>query len=195
MHPGYPDRENMGRASIKPAFSIDYYKNLIDQASRFCEEFAPNYIKPHGALYNDSALSEVAGAKNGTDGSNAPGEMFSRPESAWLWEMLLCAQGICGLSVPLMGLPNSGHEQIALAADASFVREGFSDRGYNADGSLIPRGEPGALLESRDDKIRQVLWLADRVDSICVHGDAPDCLETIWLVRMTLENNGYEVAA
>ena len=74
------------------------------------------------------------------------------------------------------------------------VAEGFADRGYAADGTLLPRGEEGALLDA-DGAARQAVALADRVDSICVHGDTPGAAGVARRVRDALVSAGVDVRA
>ena len=65
--------------------------------------------------------------------------------------------------------------------------EAFADRGYRSDGSLVPRGETGALLDVDEAVARFEKWqrsgLMDTVDgseielkadTFCVHSDSPD---------------------
>ena len=80
-------------------------------------------------------------------------------------------------------------------AGGSFVRrvpgaipELFADRGYRADGSLVPRSEPGALIEALDPAVARLEeWarsgLMPTVDggfvrltaaTVCVHSDSPN---------------------
>jgi len=76
------------------------------------------------------------------------------------------------------------------------VAEGFADRGYAADGTLVPRGEAGALLDP-DAAVAQALRLAHegRVRSICLHGDSPGAPELGRRVREALEADGVELRA
>jgi UPF0271 protein len=75
----------------------------------------------------------------------------------------------------------------------SIIKEGFADRRHRSDGSLVPRGEPGAVLEDPEEIRRQILEIAPKVDSICIHGDTPNCLEFAELVNKTLVDAKYEV--
>jgi UPF0271 protein len=128
-----------------------------------------DYIKPHGALYNATTSAGPASAP------------------------LVAA--VVHLGLPLMGMPGTHHEHIAYAADVPFVREGFADRAYTPRGLLAPRTQPGSVLTDLTEIADQVLVLAERVDSICVHGDSPGCVEIAAHVRTTLEEAGYEVVA
>ena len=100
-------------------------------------------------------------------------------------------------------------ERAARAAGLVFVREAFLDRGYRPDGSLVARGEPGALLHDpaevaaralrlvREGVVEAVDGALVRVDaaSLCVHGDSPDAVAMARAVRAALEADGIEVRA
>jgi UPF0271 protein len=89
------------------------------------------------------------------------------------------------------------------------AEEAFADRGYRADGSLVPRDQPGALLSSpaetaaqavsiaRDGRVMTVDrgWLELRADTICLHGDTPGAPERARAVRKALAAEGVEVRA
>lgn len=77
------------------------------------------------------------------------------------------------------------------------VREGFADRRYREDGTLVPRDQPDALIETVDEAVQQALVLANggRVDSICLHGDGAHALEFAKAVRSNLERGGYTIKA
>jgi UPF0271 protein len=95
--------------------------------------------------------------------------------------------------IPLMGLESTAHKEIAIRAGQSLLREGFADRQTTSDGLLMPRNEPGAVLHDGDAIREKVLALAPHVDSICLHGDTPNCLEFAELVFKTLTDAGFGV--
>ncbi len=74
------------------------------------------------------------------------------------------------------------------------IAEGFADRAYAADGGLVDRSRPGALL-SGQAALDQARALAASVDTLCVHGDTPGAVELARAVRRTLEAAGLEVRA
>jgi UPF0271 protein len=82
---------------------------------------------------------------------------------------------------------------VAFAAEVPFIKEGFADRAYTREGLLVSRSHPGAVLSDPHEIAAQVQVLAERVDSICIHGDSPGCVEIAALVRRTLAASGYEV--
>lgn len=199
MHPGYPDRPGMGRRSFFSLNENAWGSSLLQQTQRFREAFDPDYVKPHGAFYNDTAfpLEHVKPPVSGSvyqDSSFVPDSIETYrahflkglPGGSFLVAILQTTH--C-----LMGLPGTLHETAAWLAGASFIREGFADRAYDRLGLLVPRSEPGAILEAPEQIRRQVLELAPRVDSICLHGDTPNCLEFAELVYKTLVDAGYEV--
>lgn len=173
-HPGYPDRENMGRKPMPPSQEQEYLDSLLSQYRLTLPILQPAYVKPHGAFYNETGVV--------LEGS----EVGNLPCGQALLEMV---EGIGGL----MGLPHTAHETFARKAGGKFLAEGFADRAYRADGTLVPRSEPGAVLHDPEEIRAQVFTLAPKVDSICLHGDTPDCLEFAELVYKTLVDAGYEV--
>jgi UPF0271 protein len=194
MHPGYPDRKNMGRGAFRFEMRRSWGQSLMAQARAFQSAFSPAYIKPHGGFYNDTARSllEFEGEKQML--SELTGE-FEVIEERWATRSIsgsILAE-MLGINPCLMGLPKTAHEVIAKHANASLIREGFADRAYLPDGTLVPRSEAGAVLNDPEQIRLQVLKLAPEVDSICLHGDTPNCLDYAELVKRTLVDSGYEV--
>jgi len=74
----------------------------------------------------------------------------------------------------------------AKAAGVRVLAEVFADRGTRADGSLIPRGEPGDLIADPREVIRRLPAL--RGDTICVHADSPSAVRIARAVRAALGN-------
>jgi UPF0271 protein len=185
MHPGYPDRESMGR---QPGPFREAMLSLRSQITSFPAGVA-SYVKPHGALYNLSAYAHerlVATSKAAGSSYRPPLE----PEAAKLVEQLFT---YAATPRRLMGLPQSGHELLANRADVELIREGFADRAYLPSGKLVPRSEEGAMLQDPMEIRAQVLLLAPEIDSLCLHGDTPGCLEFAEMVTRTLVDAGYEV--
>jgi len=173
-HPGYPDRQNMGRKTPDAALLAHYLASVKDQVSRFIQAFGAAYVKPHGAFYNDAA---------------------QRPEAGHTSVQVALGEILRSHRLPLMGMYASAHAQIADRAGVLLIHEGFADRSYDAEGQLVSRSQPNAILQDEAKIARQVLFLAERVDSICLHGDTPDALRIAELVRKTLADAGYEVRA
>lgn len=156
MHPGYPDPEHFGRRPLSSLNAARVAESLRQQVEFLAALGGASYLKPHGAFYHDSQV---------------PGDAA---------DLLLEILG----GLPLVGFPGSYHQQIAAAAGVEFWAEGFAERGYAVDGRLLPRSEPGALLTTESEIKAQVAQL--RVDTICVHGDSPGCVQAIRWVREAL---------
>lgn len=168
-HPGYDDREGFGR--VEQGLSIDEIEALIAfQVAALAAVARIAYIKPHGALYH-RCQSDVGAA-------DALARVATKHR------------------VGLMGQP--GFEIVAAAARAGVpaYREGFADRLTLPDGSLAPRGRPGAVLDPAS-AARQAVELArsGRVDTICVHGDTRGAAGIAAAVRAALREAGIETAA
>ena len=87
--------------------------------------------------------------------------------------------------------------------------EVFADRGYQPDGTLVPRGQPGAMIEDEDQAIARVLRMARegtvvandgsviqlQADSVCVHGDGPKALAFVEKLREALPADGITLRA
>ena len=95
--------------------------------------------------------------------------------------------------LPMLGLPGAASLRIAAEEGLETVREGFADRAYRDDGTLVPRTEDGAVLSDTDDVVAQALKLVGTVDSICLHGDSPGALDLATAVHSSLEDAGHDV--
>lgn len=171
-HLSYDDREHFGRRDLDVAPAL-LRAQMLEQL-RALEAAAPvAYVKPHGALYHracrDAAVAEV----------------------------LIGAIEDFGRALPVVALPDSLLLRRAAAAGLPAIREGFADRGYEADGGLIPRGMPGALLVERAAMLEQALRLlrAGRIDTLCLHGDTPDAPALARALRAGLEQAGVVIGA
>jgi 5-oxoprolinase (ATP-hydrolysing) subunit A len=109
----------------------------------------------------------------------------------------------------LFGLSGSHSTAAGEAAGLRVAHEVFAERGYGADGRLLPRGTPGAVLDSLDAAIAQARALATsgrlelvdgtslalRADTLCLHGDRPDAAAFARALRAALEADGVQVRA
>lgn len=196
VHPGYPDRPAMGRRPMEISEHTEFLRSIFEQVQRFATIVRPDYLKPHGAFYNQTAQILPPSWVPTDDRWKALitedpiGQALGAIPGAGSLGMVLRIHRL-----PLMGLEGTAHEEIAKRAEVLLLREGFADRGYRENGTLIPRGEPGAVFDDPNEVQAQVLRLAPLVDSICLHGDTPDALEFAELVTKTLLDAGFEVAA
>jgi 5-oxoprolinase (ATP-hydrolysing) subunit A len=177
-HVSYPDLAGFGRRFIdmKPdelADAVVYQLGALAGCARVAGS-AITYVKPHGALYN-TIVRHAAQA-------NAVASAVKQYDA----------------TLPLLGLPGTGSEIERAAAEngLTFLFEGFADRGYAADGTLIPRGQPGALLTDGDAAAQQAVAVADRgITSICIHSDTPSAAELGAAVAVGLLQAGFELRA
>ncbi len=188
-HPGYFDLRGFGRVPMQLPSDVvrdDVLYQLGALAAIATAEGVPlAHVKPHGALYNT---------------------MTTDPELA-----LAVAEAVGELDValPLTVLAGSAAERALVAAGVSVLREGFLDRAYLPDGTLAPRGTPGAVHSDPERVVAQALALACEgrvrandgselqleVDTLCIHGDNPSALTLARSVREALESAGVTVAS
>ncbi len=190
-HPGYPDRASMGRNKLKEGQEREYLQSVFEQVLAFAQHARAEYIKPHGGFYNDTAVVLPAGWDNPTPDQSAYGAggvFLSNLPGVHSLTMLLRVH-----KVALMGLEATAHKVIAERAKQKLIREGFADRAYNPDGTLVSRSEPGAVLTDPAAVKEQVLKIAPFVDSICLHGDTEGCLVFAEQVYKTLVEAGFGV--
>ncbi|GAA5202284.1 5-oxoprolinase subunit PxpA [Microbacterium jejuense] len=187
-HPSYPDPANFGRVPI----SMDPAELEAAVAAQLDALVAAGadvrYVKPHGALYH-AVISDRVQADAVAAAVAALADRLGRP-------------------LPVLGLPGE-IEQAAASRCLPFVREAFLDRGYLPDGALVPRTQPGALLDDPAAVAARAVRLAreglvEAVDgtlvpadaaSLCVHGDSPSAVAMARAVRAALDAAGVEVRA
>lgn len=188
-HPSFLDRESFGRKEL-PANPDDVYEGVKYQLGVFAAiadaaGVKPGHVKVHGALYNmaarDRALADAI--------SRAVADVDS--------------------TLIVFALPNS---ELAAAAEARrlrVAREVFADRNYMADGSLVPRSRPDALLHDANEAATRVLRILREgvvravngtdvplvADTVCVHGDTPGAVAFARTLREALETSGVTLAA
>jgi 5-oxoprolinase (ATP-hydrolysing) subunit A len=171
-HPSYPDREGFGRRSVSmapPELAASVAKQCAAlQALARKLGYAVAVVKPHGALYHDAARDPALAAAL-LDGAERG---LGLPPSA----------------LTVVGPPRGALLDEALRRGARYAREGFADRAYRADGALVPRSEPGALVTDPDACARQALALASSgtIETLCVHGDSPGAVAIVTRVRDAL---------
>jgi UPF0271 protein len=188
-HPGFNDREGFGRRPQQLTHEeiqelLLHQLAALDAIAR-AQGARLHHVKPHGALYNQAE----------TDGALA----------------LAIVAGIRAFDpcLRLVGRAGSAMEEAARAASHSFSAEAFADRRYRADGTLLPRSEPGAVLTNPDDVARQVRALvtdgevvasdgsrlAVSFGTLCVHGDTPGAVTLARRIRQELGALGVTIFA
>jgi UPF0271 protein len=174
VHPGYDDRQNFGRRELAltgPQLGslVAYQVGAVQAVARLVG-VGVKYLKPHGALYNQACRDESV----------------ARP--------VMGVAVLHGLAV--VGLPGSVLEDVC-RGKVPFVAEGFADRRYRPDGSLVPRTEADAFVHDPAEAVAQVERLIrDRgVRTVCVHGDNPEAVAFARAVREALLARGFTLKA
>ncbi|UJB20942.1 MULTISPECIES: 5-oxoprolinase subunit PxpA [Lysobacter] len=188
-HPGYDDPEHFGRRTL-PLSRDEIAMLMLSQLARLAsiaddEGVRLTHVKPHGALYNLAADDRIVA------------------------QAIVGAVAAFDPHLIVYGLAQSQLTDAAEQAGLRAAHEVFAERGYAANGRLLPRGQPGAVIESLDASIRQVRDLvlrgevevagggriALRADTLCLHGDRDDAAAFARAVREALHADGIEVAA
>ncbi len=173
-HPGYRDREGFGRREQDMTWKqvralILYQLGVIDTLAAEAG-LKVRFLKPHGALYNQAQRqSEIA-----LGVIAAVGSMFL---------------------IPLIGQPGTVLERMAASRSLPYIPEGFPERRYRDDGSLVPRSEPDAILDDPAEIESQVVRLVNegRVATLCIHGDDSRAVANAELVRRVLSQHGIAI--
>jgi UPF0271 protein len=187
-HPSYPDREGFGRRRMQLDESLlqDCIQTQLGVLARHAQSAGTRlaHVKPHGALYNVAAVEAalartVAGAVYGFDAS-----------------------------LVLVGLAGSCLLQAGREVGLRVRAEGFADRRYAADGTLVARSDSRALIEDADEAVAQALRMLEgevlsvvgsrlpiAVDTICLHGDGPHAATFAVELRARLQAAGISIRA
>lgn len=179
-HPGWPDLQGFGRREMSVAPDevealLLYQIGALAGLAR-AESVELSHVKPHGALYNQAARDPLLAAA--------------------------VARAVLRFSRDLLLVGLAGSQLLAAAAEIGLrtAAEAFPDRAYRPDGSLLPRSQPGAVLESAGRVAQNAVRLAtegiggQKVDTLCLHGDNPAALENARALRAALQAAGILVA-
>jgi len=170
-HPAFPDRENFGRSAMQlPPETV--YAQMIYQIGALkslaeSEGARLVHVKPHGMLYNQAAADPV------------------------LADAIARAIRAVDSQLIVVGLANSESIRAAAHYGLRTREEVFADRGYLNSGALVPRSEPGALIEDEQQAIDQTLtmvqqgkvksitgeWVKVNAQTVCLHGDGAHALQ------------------
>lgn len=164
-HPSFPDRENFGRTEIDrtPQQIYDDVCVQIEALAAIAREEGAtlHHVKAHGALYNLAARNV------------AVADAISR------------AVADTSTSLVLYGLAGGAQIESGRAHGLRTAGEGFADRRYMPDGSLVPRSRADALIDDEEEAVAQALSLArsGRAQTICLHGDGPHAIAFAQRIR------------
>lgn len=181
-HPGFEDRENFGRVEV----AVDpgeLRALLLRQIERLAKLARLQHVKLHGALYNMAARNrEVA-------------------------EVAVITVAEFDPSLRLFALAGSELVAAARAKNLPVAEEVFADRTYRADGSLTPRSQGDALVQTEKEMLDQALEMVlkgtvratngsrvkIRADTLCLHGDGVHAVPFARALRDGLIKSGVQV--
>ncbi|MDK9603510.1 5-oxoprolinase subunit PxpA [Lelliottia wanjuensis] len=188
-HPSFPDRENFGRTAMNlPPETV--YAQMLYQIGALAvivraEVGQLRHVKPHGMLYNQAA------------------------KDAQLADAIARAVHDVDSGLILVGLAGSELIRAGERYGLATREEVFADRGYRADGSLVPRSEPGALIADEEQALAQTLemvqrgqvksisgeWATVHAQTVCLHGDGEHALAFARRLRKEFELNNIKISA
>lgn len=183
-HPGLPDLQGFGRRWI-PYTAQEIHDLVLYQIGALsafvtARDARLSHVKPHGALYNKAAIDrEVAKAVVRAVQDFSP-------------------------ELKLFGLSGSVLLEEAQEAGLQTVSEVFADRQYQADGTLVPRTHPQAMLHSSAEiatRLERMLRKGSvlsldghevplKAETVCLHGDNPAAVAHAQELRKTLQERG-----
>ena len=187
-HPGYADRQNFGRVAM--ALPVEAVENLVLYQVAALDGFVRSrggtltHVKPHGARYH--------GGAEFPDIARAIAEAVRRFRT----------------SLVLVGLAGSMLIEAGREAGLAVAEEAFADRRYMPDGSIVPRGEPRAVITDEEEAAEQAVLLArDRIavaadgsrisvkaDTLCLHGDTPGAASIARRIHARFRAEGIRIA-
>lgn len=188
-HPSWPDKENFGRTEMQLSAN-ELYDCLLQQLNTLdtiAKQMGAklHHVKPHGALYNQSAKDKTIAV--------------SIAKAVKNFDTSLILYGLSG-SISITEAKQMGLQ----TADEVFV-----DRTYTDDGSLTPRSQPNALIDDAATAAQQALQMIQlhtvqstsgkiipiSADTICLHGDGKYAVIFCKTIHQQLKNSSIEIKA
>jgi 5-oxoprolinase (ATP-hydrolysing) subunit A len=187
-HPSLPDLIGFGRRQMQidaeDLRALTLYQVAALAGFTRAANVPLHHVKAHGALYGMLATDPVMASA------------------------FVAAVKAFDAALAIYGPPQGALATAAGAAGLRYLREGFADRGYAADGNLLPRGKTGALLPlaaARQQGLRLARaepvaaangeYIEMAIDTLCVHGDSPGALILAQQLRQDLLNAGLRICA
>jgi len=186
-HPSFPDMENFGRKEMYLDEHVLY--DIIVLQIQVLDTIAESagvsihHVKPHGALYNMSAKDPAMAA--------------------------VIARAVRDIDPELVFYGLSGSHLINEAKNMGLktASEVFADRTYQEDGSLTPRSQAGALIETEENALQQVLQMIKKgtvqtisgktipivAETICIHGDGKHAAAFAKKINEALKLEGIKI--
>lgn len=188
-HPSFFDRENFGRTAMNVPPETVYAQVLYQIGALAAIVKAEGarlfHVKPHGMLYNQAARDPA------------------------LAEAIARAVAAVDSSLCLVGLAGSELIHAGQRAGLKCRQEVFADRSYQADGSLVPRDQPSAVISSDELALAKTLemvqrqrvraqdgtWVSVQAETVCLHGDNAHALVFARRLRESFTQYGIQVTA
>lgn len=188
-HPAWEDRAGFGRQAL--SLPVAEVRALVRRQVGMLDAVAARagarlaHVKPHGALYNQAAQDDV------------------------LAEAIATQVAAIDPGLKLYALAGSALAHAGRAAGLVVVEEVFAERAYRGDGRLVPRGEPGAVIDTLEAAVAQTLQMLRegrvtsrdggvvpiRAQTLCLHGDRPDAAGFARGLRRAIEAAGFAIRA
>lgn len=188
-HPSWPDKENFGRTEMQKTTEeiYDIITAQLFTIAQLAKEkgSALHHVKPHGALYNQSAKDKTIAA------AIAKAVYDFNP------------------SLIMFGLSGSISLTEATALGLQTAHEVFADRTYQDDGSLTPRSQPNALITDEQTSLQQIVQMINsntvtsvtgkiinlKADTICIHGDGSNAVTFAKTISSALKQAHIDIKA
>lgn len=183
-HPAYPDLQGFGRRSMvcrpeEVRTMVLYQVGALSQIAAV-QGGTLQYVKPHGALYNDMMRNES------------------------ILRAILSALHDSPQELALMAMTTADNQSLKRVVAEYGVKlflEAFADRAYDDHGYLVPRSQKGAVHHDPDTIVKQAVTLSRgetiqsingaplhlEADSLCVHGDNPESIAAVRAIRSAFE--------
>ncbi|AZQ66835.1 LamB/YcsF family protein [Silicimonas algicola] len=186
-HPGFADLQGFGRRQMQVPIptlaNMVRYQVGAAQAMARAAGGEVGHLKLHGALSNMACHDEAMARA--------------------------CFEAALDVApdIVIMGLAATVMETVARDLGCNWAGEIFADRAYNADGTLVDRRQPRAMIHDAGEAAQRMVEfvkagailagdgsrLETRIDSICVHGDSAEAVALAQAVRDGLTEAGIEV--
>ena len=186
-HPSFPDIKNFGREVIEMS-AADLYASLKQQIRTLqkvlhTENLQLHHIKPHGALYNFAAKDEKTA------------------------KVIVEVMKSIALPIKLYAPFNSVLAKQAESENIEVTFEGFADRNYNDDLSLVSRKNEHAILNNKYEVLDHILEMIIhekivtisglkvpiKASTFCVHGDTENALQILKFINQELPKHNIEI--
>ncbi|WP_456437578.1 5-oxoprolinase subunit PxpA [Psychroserpens sp.] len=186
-HPSFPDKENFGR-KILHLSSLDLYKTLEDQIKTLVDVLKSmglklNHVKPHGALYNLASIDKKTA------------------------QIIVSVIKSIDKNLILYAPYQSMISKIAITDGLKVMYEGFADRNYNEDLTLVSRKNDDAIIHDSQQIFEQVFGMIFKekvgtidgvevelkVDTFCIHGDHENVIENLKFLNYKLKQNSINI--